>query len=347
MSASNAPPPVRFGRGLVIGKFHPPHAGHHALIHAALARCAAVSVCALAHPSERLPLALRVAWLREMHPTAHVLGAVDPHPVDFASDALWQAHTDVLRAALRDDGVERVDAIFTSEDYGDELARRFDAVHVLHDRTRAELPVSGTAVRADPARCWAWLAPPVRAHLAKRVVVVGSESTGKTTLAADLARHFRTVWVPEYGRAYTEQKIVAGTNEHWESADFTAIAAAQVALENDAARRSGPVLFGDTDALATCVWEDRYLGATDPMTERIAGEARRPDLYLLMLPDVPWIADGVRDGDDALRKRMTAQFRARVAALGVPVLEIGGGFDERRQRAIARVEALLAAGWEI
>jgi NadR type nicotinamide-nucleotide adenylyltransferase len=342
MSAGTA----RFARGLVIGKFHPPHAGHHALILAALARCREVSVCVLQHPLERLPLALRISWLREMHPTADVVGAMDPHPVDFDDDGVWEAHVRVIREALAAEGVGRVDAVFSSETYGDELARRLGAEHVPFDPTRLKLPISASAIRADPAGHWAWLSPAVRAHFAKRVLVVGAESTGKTTLAADLARRFRTVWVPEYGRAYTEKKIAEGTVDHWRAADFTAIAAAQVGLENDAARRSGPVLFGDTDALATCIWEERYLGATDPMTERIAGEAHRPDLYLLTLPDVPWVADGVRDGDEALRRRMTEQFRARIAALGVPMVEIRGSFDERFRQAVERIEKLLS-GWTI
>src|SRR4029079_3400049 len=89
-----------FARGLVIGKFHPPHAGHHALILEALGRCRALSVCALQHPLEKLPLALRVAWLREMHPTADVVGAIDPHPVDFDDDGVWQAHLRGTRGAL-------------------------------------------------------------------------------------------------------------------------------------------------------------------------------------------------------------------------------------------------------
>jgi len=336
----------RFARSLVLGKFYPPHAGHHALILEALSRSAAVVVCALRHPLERLPLALRLDWLREMHPTADVVGAVDPHPVDFGDDAIWTAHVRVVRQALAAHGIERVDAVWSSEDYGDELARRLGAVHVLFDPGRERVPISGSAIRAAPARHWAWLSPAARAHFAKRVLVVGAESTGKTTLAEDLARHFRTVWVPEYGRAYTEKKIAEGTVDHWRAADFTAIAAAQVRLEDDAARHAGPVLFGDTDALATCIWEERYLGSTDPMTERIAGEAHRPDLYLLTLPDVPWVADGVRDGDEALRQRMTAQFSARIAALGVPLVEIRGTFAERFQTAVERVERLLA-GWTI
>lgn len=328
----------RFARGLVIGKFYPPHAGHHALILEALARCARVAVIVLAHPDEKLPLALRVDWLREMHPTAEILGAMDPHRVDYDDASIWDLHMTALRDALAG---RTIDAVFSSEGYGDELACRLGARHVPFDRDRARVPMSGQALRADLAAGWAWLSPAVRAHFARRVCIVGAESTGKTTLAADLARHFETTWVPEYGRAYTEEKIAQGTVEHWRAADFTAIAGAQVALENAAARHSGPVLFADTDALATCIWEERYLGSADPMTERIAAEARRPDLYLVTLPDVPWVADGVRDGDEALRRRMTEQFRLRIARLGVPTVEIAGSFDERFALARTAVETLL------
>jgi HTH-type transcriptional repressor of NAD biosynthesis genes len=130
--------------------------------------------------------------------------------------------------------------VFTSEAYGDELARRLGARHVAMDPPRAAHPVSGTAVRADPVTHWSALAPCVRGHLAWRVVLVGAESTGKTTLAAAIAARLRarggafvdTAWVPEVGREVTAQKLAAlgpGAAMEaltWGTADFVDIARA-------------------------------------------------------------------------------------------------------------------------
>ncbi|GLY81568.1 adenylyltransferase/cytidyltransferase family protein [Actinoallomurus iriomotensis] len=166
--------------GLVIGKFYPPHAGHHHLIDTAAARCDRLTVVVAASPVETIPIALRAAWLRERHPQPQVeiVAAVDDNEVDYDSDEVWAAHVAVFRAAAADP----VDLVFSSEDYGPELAHRLDAVHVPVDPARTRHPVSGTAVRADPVACWEWLSPAVRAYLARRVVVVGAESsgTGKT-----------------------------------------------------------------------------------------------------------------------------------------------------------------------
>ncbi|EFE73517.1 LOW QUALITY PROTEIN: conserved hypothetical protein, partial [Streptomyces filamentosus NRRL 15998] len=173
----------RYEHGLVLGKFYPPHAGHHHLVRTAQDRCARLTVLVCAASVESVPLADRVAWMREIHPDVTVVGAVDDTHMDVNDPAVWDAHMAVFRAAVP----ERVDAVFTSEAYGEELGRRFGADSVLVDPDRTLFPVSGTAVRKDPVGCWDFLQPPVRAALARRVVVLGAESTGTTTLARALA----------------------------------------------------------------------------------------------------------------------------------------------------------------
>jgi HTH-type transcriptional repressor of NAD biosynthesis genes len=119
----------------------------------------------------------------------------------------------MLRAA-REVTHTPIDCAFTSEAYGAELAQRLGARHVAVDPARALVPISASALRADPSAGWEHLAPCVRQDLARRVVLVGAESTGKTTLAQRLAARLRqrsaavsgTQWVLEYGREYTLYK---------------------------------------------------------------------------------------------------------------------------------------------
>ena len=206
--------------GLVIGKFYPPHAGHHLLISTAAACSERVTVLVLSHEVESIPHADRLAWLREVHAAErHVRfhGVIDDHPVDFTDPAIWDLHEAVFRAGLATVTDEPVTAVFSSEDYGDELARRLGAVAVPVDAGRGMAPVSGTAVRADPVGHWDDLAPPVRAWFARRVVVVGSESTGTTTVSRALADALRarggphglTQLVPEQLRATAISKLAA------------------------------------------------------------------------------------------------------------------------------------------
>ena len=129
---------ARFRHGLVIGKFYPPHVGHDHLVAAAAARCERVTVVVAGSSQESLTVQQRVEWLSATHagtPHVRVVGDLDDHPMDYGDQAVWDAHVAVFaagvaRAAIEDgldgDGAV-VDAVFSSERYGEELARRFGA----------------------------------------------------------------------------------------------------------------------------------------------------------------------------------------------------------------------------
>ncbi|MEV4133571.1 AAA family ATPase [Dactylosporangium sp. NPDC049742] len=339
--------------GLVVGKFYPPHAGHHLLIDTAASTCDRVTVVVAPSSTESIPLETRLEWLREVHsasPHVRFAGVYCDLPIDYDDPDIWQAHYEVFRGAV---GPVRVDLVFSSELYGDELARRFGARHVPVDPPRRGVPVSGTAVRADPVANWAFLAPPVRGWLARRVVVVGAESTGTTTLARALAAQLRlrggafagTRWVPEYGRTLTELKMAGGVKVEdlvWDREDFLTVVREQNTAEDAAARAGGPLLICDTDAFATAVWEERYLGSASP---EVRAAAREPALYLLTPDDgVPFEDDGMRDGEH-LRGWMTDRFRAELAAGRVPWIELTGTYRMRLRTALAACDELLTQGW--
>ena len=176
-------PSRRYAHGLVLGKFYPLHAGHGALIRRALVDCERVTVEVLGSVVESIPLDVRAAWLREEHPTARVVSAWDEAEVDYDSPEVWDEHMRVIEGLL--DGP--VDAVFTSDGYGEELARRLDADWVRVDPDRVTTPVSGRAIRADVEGHWHLLPPSVRSWFVQRIVVLGAESTGTTTLAELLA----------------------------------------------------------------------------------------------------------------------------------------------------------------
>jgi HTH-type transcriptional repressor of NAD biosynthesis genes len=364
----------RFRHGLVIGKFYPPHAGHRFLIRAAADSCEQVTVVVMAADVESIPLGCRVDWLREDYrdrPEVTVCGIVDNLVTDFESPAVWDGHVALMRAAVEAayPGGAAVDAVFTSEPYGAELARRFGAADVRLDGERATFAVSGTKVRADPIAHWDLLEPPVRAWFAKRVVVLGAESTGTTTLSRDLAAalrarggpHALTGWVPEYGRELTVVKLAvararAGAAGHreptvfdleWSDGDFAAVAERQAADEQRIARSGGPVLVCDTDPLATVVWQERYLGAsTAEVRDRVARLPPRAVYLLTHHEGVPFTDDGLRDGEH-LRPWMTDRFRAVLAEGDVPWIEVHGDRSARLTQALGAVDALLAEGWQL
>uniref|UniRef100_UPI000AF806D9 AAA family ATPase n=1 Tax=Streptomyces lushanensis TaxID=1434255 RepID=UPI000AF806D9 len=136
----------------------------------------------------------------------------------------------------------------------------------------------------------------------------------------------------------------------WEDVEFATeefplIAERQNALEEAAARAGSPVLFCDTDSFATTVWHERYLGARDPRTERIA-ELNGHHLWLLTDHEgVAFEDDGLRDGEE-LRPWMTGRFGAELARTGRQFIRVSGSHEERLAVAVAAVDALLARGWD-
>ncbi|HYH80284.1 MAG TPA: ATP-binding protein [Longimicrobium sp.] len=169
-----------------------------------------------------------------------------------------------------------------------------------------------------------------------RVVVTGSESTGKTTLAARLAVHLGTAWLPEFSRAYAESAGRPLTRD-----DVEPIARGQLAAEREAEARAGRLIVLDTDVLSTLVYGAHYYGHA-PAWIADALRDRPADLYLLCDIDVPWVAGPARDRGD-LREEMHVRFADAVRRTGVPTVVIRGGWDERFRTAAAAVDALLAA----
>lgn len=323
---------VTFGRGVVIGKFLPPHRGHRLLVDTAQARCDRLTVILCQRPTDPIPGHIRAGWLRELHTAADVMLVDDVYDPD--DSAVWAANT------VRWLG-HAPDVVFTSEDYGERYAGLMGAAHVSVDRARLAVPCSGTAVRGDPLGHWDYLDPPVRAWYALRVCVVGAESTGTTTLAEDLARHLRTAWVPEYGRDYSVDKQSRGETV-WTTDEFVHIAGEQTRREDAAARNADRVLVCDTNAFATTLWHRRYMGHDDAAVQAAAAGVRC-DLYLLTGDEIPFVQDGTRDGEH-VRHAMHGWFEDALRAQGVPWRLVRGPRAERLKASVDAVEGVMR-GW--
>ncbi len=342
-----------FRHGLLIGKFYPPHQGHHDAIRAAAARCDSFTVLVMAAAVETVLLADRVSWLQSEHTgdvNVRIIGIRCDAPLDVSDQQVWAAQVATMRAALNHAGISPcVDAVFSGDDYVVELARWFGATPVQTSRVG-----SSTAVRRDLAGHWHQLAAATRAGLTTRVVAVGAESTGTTTVAERLTAHYAarggawaaTQCVPEYGREYTalkwaENPDVELTELTWTSADFDAIGPHQTRLEEAAARVGSPVLICDTDAFATAVWKRRYLGAASLSGEPWSVVPPRAVYLLTDHVGVPWLDDGMREGDLSVRAAMTGWFTEALTAAGHSWVLLTGTLQERLRLAVRTVDPLL------
>ena len=164
-----------------------------------------------------------------------------------------------------------------------------------------------------------------------RIVLTGSESAGKTTLARELAAHFGTQWVPEQSRSYAER-----VRRELKADDVGPIASEQITAEDaalaEAIRRHDRWLFLDTDLLSTVVYARHYYGSCPAWIEAEA-RARQGDLYLLADIDLPWQPDAVRDRPRS-REQLHAEFREALVEFCVTACLVRGAGDLRLAAAI-------------
>jgi NadR type nicotinamide-nucleotide adenylyltransferase len=172
----------------------------------------------------------------------------------------------------------------------------------------------------------------------KKVVVIGPESTGKSTLCEQLANYYNTSWVPEYAREYLLQH---GTNYTYD--DLLTIAKGQLALEESYIEKAihSKLLFIDTDQYVMKVWGEFVFGKCHPwILDQIT--KRKYDLYLLCNIDLPWVEDILREyPDPAPRLQLYNIYKNILINQSVPWGEISGNYDERLQKAIHAVNDLF------
>lgn len=172
-----------------------------------------------------------------------------------------------------------------------------------------------------------------------KVVLFGPESTGKTTLSEQLARHYNTVWVPEYAREYLQDKRNNG-QKTCEPEDLLPIAKGQMLLENSLVKKATDVLICDTDLLETKVYSEAYyVGHCNPILEKYALR-NVYDLYFLTSIDVPWEKDDLRD-KPLERERMYAYFKKTLVKYNRKFVILKGDKKTRLASAVKHIDKLL------
>jgi len=173
-----------------------------------------------------------------------------------------------------------------------------------------------------------------------KIVLVGPECTGKTTLTQQLAEHFKADWVREYLREFSAEKLKKQNKPIQKSDNYT-IAKNQISLENDALARAERFLFCDTNFLQTMIYSELYFDQSDDFFKH-CNATFRYNLYLLTDIDIPWKADGLRDAPFQ-REEHYNYFKKRLMELNLPFVEISGNQEQRKQKAIDATNLLEIA----
>ena len=317
-------------KGLVIGKFYPPHKGHSYLIETALANADMVDVLVCDSPDYHIPARQRANWLRQLYPAAEV--SIIPDIGNDDDSMAWAKHTIQFLGYTPD-------IVFSSEDYGDTYAVAMGCKHHLVDKERKTVPIQARQIRPDVIAKWDYLTPVVRQKYCLRVCVLGAESTGTTTLAQDLAKKYQAPWVPEFGRTYSEAKLTMGNNAVWNSQEFDFIAQTQQTMEDYLAGMSNGLLICDTDAFATRLWHERYMNFLSPSLDKYL-EDSQIDLYILTEPDIPFVQDGTRDGEH-IRLAMHERFKEELDKHHKNYISVNGSRTNRLAVASKTINNML------
>ena len=323
-------PQRKQAHGMLLGKFLPPHLGHVYLADFARNFVTDLSLVVGTLPTEPIPGDLRFRWMVSLFPDANVIHLDQVLPQDPSEHPdFWKLWRETLERILP----EKPDFVFASEKYGHKLAEVLGAKFVPVDRSRQIRPVRATEIRENPYAHWDLIPPCVRAHYALRVCIFGPESTGKSTLAQNLADHFETIAVPEYARTYLEEQ-----NGELAYNDLPMIARGQIASEDALIPHCNRVLITDTDVLATTVWSQFLYGKCDPWIEEVAN-ARPADLYLLTDVDVPCVDDAVRYLPEN-RSDFLAECEQALTTRGRRFVRLSGTWEARMERAVDAVSGI-------
>jgi len=177
----------------------------------------------------------------------------------------------------------------------------------------------------------------------KKIVILGPESTGKSTLCTQLAAHYNTVWVHEYAREY-----LLTNGKEYTYDDLGRIAEGQVLKEDnavadipDSGSGKPALLFIDTNLYVIKVWSEFVFNKCD---NRVLTQiANRPyDLYLLCSTDLPWVKDELREYPDLLsREKLFHHYKDAMVNQEVPWVEISGTYEQRLKKAISAIDTNL------
>ena len=311
-------------RGLVFGKFLPLHRGHQLMIETALSQVDDLTI--LVYDStrpgdERMPVERRLLWLRELYPDVeNILGLADPLASTLDTDD--PAYAEVYAAGVAFLGT--FDKLFSSERAYDRFAELIGAEHVLVDEARTLVPTSGTTVRSDLYAYRGWLDPLVYSSLIERIVFVGTESTGKSTLARTMAEDLNTLWTHEFGRELWEAQGLEGS-----FADFLKIGRRQRQREDAGVRHARRFLFCDTNAWTTLQWCLRAYGTADARLHDLVDGTVADYTWIVCDNDFGWIQDGTREMAGAASGEFQQQQISDLQRRGIPFLTVSGPVDER------------------
>jgi len=323
-------------KAFVFGKFLPFHKGHEAMINFALSKCDFLTVLVCCSDKESVPDTFRKAWIENTFEnrknieirTFNYLESELPNTSETA-ESVSKIWADIFKKQFPDYSL-----LITSEEYGNFVAVFMNIQHIAFDISKKLFPVSATAVRNDVFTNWEYLPDSVKPDLSVKIVILGTECTGKTTLTEKLAKYFNSSFVLEAGR-----DIIANSNS------FTFDDLHLVATEH--AKRIDKIILADnalviidTDIHTTKSYS-RFTFEKELKISTNIYNSNKANLYLYLNNDVEYLQDGTRLSE-VERNLLDLSHRQILTDHNIDIIEIKGDWDKRFEKAVEEINKLIA-----
>jgi len=322
-------------KAFVFGKFLPFHKGHEAMIGFALTKCDFLSVLVCCDNDEDIPGEIRKHWIES---TFSAVQNIEVEVLHYDHNILpnssqTSANVSEIWSVEFKKRYPDYNLVITSEPYGDLVANFMGIYHIPFDLGKVRYPISASTIRKDIFANWHYLPSAVKPYFAIKVVILGTESTGKTTLTEQLAIQYNCSLVGETGR----ELIPDSTNFTFE--DLYLVANEHAKRIDDATMGNSPLIIIDTDIHVTRSYA-RFAFNQDLQVGDYICQASKADLYLYLNNDVPYYQDGTRL--DKKDRDLLDQFHREVLREHqIKFVEIAGSWENRFDLAVSQISQLI------
>ena len=315
-------------KAFVFGKFLPFHKGHEAMIRFALTQCDYLSILICCSDKEAIPCEVTKSWIEKTFEKENRLEVItyeykeDELPnTSVTSEAVSAIWANVFKELF-----PQHSRLITSEPYGALVASFMHVEHIPFDIDKELVPVSATAIRNDLFAYWHYLPDSVKPFYAVKVVLLGTESTGKTTLTQKLADYFKCSAVAEAARDIVDD------SKDFAYEDLYTIAHEHAERINEAIKGNSPLIIIDTDIHVTKSYAQFIFQKQLPVSENIM-LTNKANLYLYLNNDVEYIQDGTRLNEDD-RNALDQHHRKILRDHNISIMEISGDWEQRFTTAV-------------
>lgn len=323
------------GTGLIIGKFMPLTLGHIGLIEFGLKHCEKLIIGVCSNALEPIEGETRYGWVKKYYSEnlrVKVIHITEELPSSSQSSReiskLWSEYLKVE--------FPEVSVIIASEKYGEYLAEYMGIDYRLFDVDRKTIPISATQVRENPFKYWDYLPEIVKPYYIKKVCIYGPDSCGKSTLTMDLAKHYKTTFVPELARNMFEWSAL--NIDELNLNHLEQFARLQREAVKSMTHFANKVLICDSDNITTQIYSEIYCGK---ITEEIKSyENIEYDLYLLLDIDNPYVEEAQRNLKHR-REEMFNRFKVELERRNIKYILINGSWEERFNKSVCEIDKVI------